>query len=106
MAGCGTSFLFFITTFTSTVYAGIIYQLVAMLDNKECYYWFQQDDAVCHTSNETVEMLHEFFHSQLIKRKKKICGLHAHLRPPDIFSMELSERHSVPQIQSQTGRAV
>ena len=58
--------IFFNTTVTSVVYADIIQQFIAMLEVNERYCWFQQDGATCHTSNDTMTMLREFFDDRLI----------------------------------------
>nr|ACH48214.1 transposase [Cyriopagopus schmidti] len=39
-----------------------------MLEEQEHYCWLQQDGATCHTSNDTIEMLSEFFHNRLISK--------------------------------------
>ncbi|KAJ8869429.1 hypothetical protein PR048_028419 [Dryococelus australis] len=50
----------------SEVYQDIVTQFIALLDVDECDCWFQQDGATCHTSNATMQLLHEFFGYSLI----------------------------------------
>lgn len=60
--------LFFETTVNSVVYQDIITQFIALLEEDERYCWLQQDGATCHTSNETMRFLREFFGERLISK--------------------------------------
>lgn len=60
--------LFFESTVDGTVYRELIQQFVALLEFDERDSWFQQDSATCHTSNETMDMLREFFGDRLITK--------------------------------------
>ena len=72
------------TTVNSPVYQDIITQFIALLEVDECECWLQQDSATCHTSNETMQFLHEFFGDRLIS--KGLWPPHsANLSPTDVF---------------------
>jgi hypothetical protein len=60
--------IFFDPTVTSAVYADIVQQFVALLNEDERYCWYQQDGATCHTSNETVTPLKQFFDDRIISK--------------------------------------
>jgi hypothetical protein len=60
--------LFFDTAVTSAVYADIVQQFVALLNEYEQYCWYQQDGATCHTSNETTNLLKQFFDDHIISK--------------------------------------
>ncbi|PNF39138.1 hypothetical protein B7P43_G01320 [Cryptotermes secundus] len=60
--------IIFETTENSPVYQDIITQFIALLevDEREC--WLQQGGATCHTPNETMQFLREFFGDLLISK--------------------------------------
>jgi hypothetical protein len=58
--------IFFDTTVTSAVYADTVQQFVALLNEDERHCWYQQDGATCHTSNETMTLLKQFFVDRII----------------------------------------
>ncbi len=61
--------IFFEITIDGEVYRGIITQFIALLEEDECDYVFQQDSARAHTGRETIEFLWffcEFFDEQLV----------------------------------------
>jgi hypothetical protein len=60
--------IFFDTTVTSAVYADTVQQFVALLNEYERYCWYQQDGATCHTSNETMTLLKQFFDDRIISK--------------------------------------
>jgi hypothetical protein len=60
--------IFFDTTVTSAVYADVVQQFVALLNEDERYCWHQQDGATCHTSNETMTLLKQFFDDRIISK--------------------------------------
>ena len=62
----------FEATVNGDVHLNIITKFIALLDEDERYCWFQRDGATCHTSNETMAFLWEFFADRLIS---KIGGL-------------------------------
>jgi hypothetical protein len=70
--------IFFETTVNSVVYQDIITQFISLLDIDEGDCWLQQDNATCHTYNETMNFLHEFFGEHIIS--KGLCP------PPFPFS--------------------
>jgi hypothetical protein len=76
--------IFFDTTVTSAVYADIVQQFVALLNEDEGYCWYQQDGATCHTSNETMTLLKQFFDDRMIS--KNFWPLRSpDLTPPHFF---------------------
>ncbi|KAJ4448294.1 hypothetical protein ANN_10308 [Periplaneta americana] len=52
----------------SVVYIDIIIQFIALLNNDERDCWFQQDSAICHTSNETMQFLCESIGERIISQ--------------------------------------
>jgi hypothetical protein len=59
---------FFHTTVTSAVYADILQQFVALLNEDERHCWHQQDGVTCRTSNETMTLLKQFFDDLIISK--------------------------------------
>jgi hypothetical protein len=53
--------LLFESTVDDAVYRDLVQQFVALLELDERNCWFQQDGATCHTVNETINMLRDFF---------------------------------------------
>jgi hypothetical protein len=60
--------IFFDTTVTSAVYADVVQQFVALLNEDERYSWHQQDGATCHTSDETMTPLKQFLDDRVISK--------------------------------------
>ncbi len=60
------SFFFFTTTITGEVYLNIIEQLVALLEETDCHYWFQQDNMHPHVARDAMAVLKFFFNDCLI----------------------------------------
>ncbi len=58
--------IFFMTTITSDVYAHILMQFIALLEEDERDCIFQQDGAWLHTSKELMAMLRGFFGDRLV----------------------------------------
>ncbi|XP_033608191.1 uncharacterized protein LOC111866527 isoform X2 [Cryptotermes secundus] len=78
--------IFFETTVNSPVYQDIITQFIVLLevDEREC--WLQQDGATCHTSNEAMQFLCEFFRDRPIS--KGLCPPRSsNLSPADFFPL-------------------
>jgi hypothetical protein len=50
------------------VHQDINTQFIAVLEVDEHECWLQQDGATCHTSNETMQFLREFFGDHLISK--------------------------------------
>ena len=53
--------LFFESTVDGAVYGDIQQQFMALLELGERDCWFQLDGATCHTANETINLLRDFF---------------------------------------------
>jgi hypothetical protein len=60
--------IFFSETVTPEKYQEIIMQFISLLNEEECFYWLQQDDATLHTANSTMEMLKQFFDDRIISK--------------------------------------
>jgi hypothetical protein len=45
-----------------------VQQFVVLLEIDEFDFWFHEDGATCHTTNETLNMLSEFFGNHLISK--------------------------------------
>lgn len=60
--------IFYEGTVNSIVYQDIITQFISLLENDERYCWLQQDGATCHTSNDTMHFLREFFGDRIISK--------------------------------------
>ncbi len=57
---------FFTTTITGEVYLNIIEQFVALLEETDCYCWFQRDNARSCVARDTMAVLKSFFDDSLI----------------------------------------
>ncbi len=82
--------IFFTTTITSDMYADILMQFIALLEEDERDCIFQQDGARPHTSKELIAMLCRFFGDRLVS-----TGLfppQSRLVPPGLFLVRISER--------------
>ena len=60
--------IFFETTVNSVVYQDIITHFIALLEHDERERWLHQDGATCHSSNETMHFLREFFGERIISK--------------------------------------
>lgn len=60
--------LFFDKSVDGVVYRNLIEQFIALLELHDRDCWFQQDNATCHTSAETMNMLREFFDHRVISK--------------------------------------
>lgn len=70
--------IFFETTEYSVLYQDIVTQCISLLEIDEEDCWLQQNNATCHTSNETMIFLREFFGERIIS--KGLCP------PPTVLS--------------------
>jgi hypothetical protein len=91
--------IFFDPTVTSAVYADIVQQFVALLNEDERYCWYQQDGATCHTSNETMTLLKQFLDDRIIS-KNLWPPRSPDLTPPRFFLVVLPERDSLQEKSS------
>lgn len=60
--------IFYEGNVNSVVYQDIITQFISLLEYDERFCWLQQDGATCHTSNETMRFLREFFDDRIISK--------------------------------------
>jgi ribonucleotide reductase beta subunit family protein with ferritin-like domain len=60
--------IFFSETVTAEKYQEIIMQFISLLNEKERYCWLQQDGAISHTANSTMEMLKQFSDDRKISK--------------------------------------
>lgn len=60
--------IFFESTINSDAYSEIIHEFIAHLEEDERMCWLQQDNATCHTSNETMALLRQFFEDRIISK--------------------------------------
>ncbi len=77
--------IFFTTTITSDVYADILMQFIALLEEDERNCTFQQDGARPHMSKELMAMLHGFFGDRLISTGLSSPPHCLNLPPTDYF---------------------
>jgi hypothetical protein len=63
-----TGSIFFSETTTAERYQELIMNLISPLEVDEQHCWFQQDGAMAHTENSTMQILNEFFGSRIISR--------------------------------------
>ncbi|PNF41083.1 hypothetical protein B7P43_G06225 [Cryptotermes secundus] len=87
--------IFFDTTMDSTLYCRIFYDFVQQLDDVELTQgYFQQDSAMCHMSNMSMELIESFFNDRVIS-KKMWPPKSPNLTSPDFFSLGFTEGQGV-----------
>jgi hypothetical protein len=59
---------FFKSTVDGAVYRDTVQQFVILLEMDELDFWFHEDGVTYHTTNETLNMLREFFGNRLISK--------------------------------------